>query len=249
MQAPKNGFFYVLDRITGEFISAEAYANVTWAKGIDAKTGRPIENPEMRYREKSAVVSPGSGGGHNWHPMAYSPQTGLVYIPGSNSSRVYTSSVDFVPQKGKQVTGVTMNNFAEGILPENARVTNMGNFLKAWDPVQQKERWSVPYATGGFSGGVVATGGNLVFAAAGDGRLTAYSADKGEKLWESRIAAGVATPITYELDGKQYVAVMAGRGGRTPGRLYVYELDGKAPMPVVPPAPAGPKPAPTKPVN
>jgi len=224
MQAPKNGFFYVLDRLTGEFISAEPYSEVTWATGVDPKTGRPIEAPGVRYPEGSVVISPGSAGGHNWQPMAFSPVTGLVYIPGSNNSRVYTSTPDFVPQKGKQVTGVQMNSFAEGISPAGARITNKGNFLKAWDPIAQKARWIVPQM-GGFSG-VLATAGNLVFAAS-DGRLTAFSADKGEKLWEGPVAPGASTPITYSLDGKQYVGVLAGRGSaQAPSKFYSFALDG-----------------------
>ncbi len=230
MQAPKNGFFYVLDRITGELLSAEPYSEVNWATGIDLKTGRPIEAPGIRYTEGSVVISPGSGGGHNWQPMAFSPLTGLVYIPGSNNSRVYTSTPDFVPQKGKQVTGVEMNSFAEGISPAGAKITNKGNFLKAWDPIAQKARWTVPFA-GGFTGGVLATAGNLVFAAS-DGRLIAFSADKGDKLWEAPIAPGIATPMTYALDGKQYIAVLAGRGtAQAPSRIYAFELDGKGTPP------------------
>jgi len=238
MQAPKNGFFYVLDRVTGEFLSAEAYSNVTWAKGIDAK-GRPIENPGVRYLDGPVTVSPGSGGGHNWHPMAFNPQTGLVYIPGANSSRLYTATPAFNPEHGKQITGVVMNDFSAGVTNEAAKVTNMGNFLKAWDPIAQKERWNVPYS-GGFSGGILSTAGNLIFAPSGD-RLTAYSADKGEKLWETHVAPGIATPISYELDGKQYISVLAGRGGATPGRVYTFVIDGNEPMPPPPAQPAAKK--------
>ncbi|MEO8096354.1 MAG: PQQ-dependent dehydrogenase, methanol/ethanol family [Acidobacteriota bacterium] len=238
MQAPKNGFFYVLDRVTGEFISAEPYSEVTWAKGIDPKTGRPIENPGVRFENGTTVeLSPGSGGGHNWQPMAFSPATGLVYIPGANNSRMYHSTPDFVPAKGKQITGVDMNNFAEGLSPAGARITNKGNFLKAWDPITQSARWSVPVA-GGFSGGVMATAGNLVFAPSND-KLTAYSADKGEKVWEATLAPGVATPMTYQLDGKQYIGVVAGRGStQAPTRFYSFVLDGAAPMPELPKPPA-----------
>lgn len=119
-----------------------------------------------------------------------------------------------------------MNSFAEGISPAGAKITNKGNFLKAWDPIAQKARWTVPFA-GGFTGGVLATAGNLVFAAS-DGRLTAFSADKGDKLWEAAIAPGIATPMTYALDGKQYIAVLAGRGtAQAPSRIYAFELDGK----------------------
>src|SRR5205823_6212896 len=110
--------------------------------------------------------------------------------------------------------------------PAGARITNKGNFLKAWDPVTQSARWTVPYAAG-FTGGVMATAGNLVFAPSND-KLTAYSADKGEKLWEATLAPGVATPMTYQLDGKQYIGVVAGRGTpQAPTRFYSFVLDGK----------------------
>mgnify|MGYP003341594222 CR=1 FL=1 len=123
-----------------------------------------------------------------------------------------------------------MNDFAAGLSPEGARITNKGNFLKAWDPVKQEARWTVDYQ-GGFTGGVLATGGNLVFVGSND-KLAAYSADKGEKVWESTLAPGVATPISYQLDGKQYIAVLAGRGGNAaPGRVYTFVLDGSTPMP------------------
>ncbi|MEP7352416.1 MAG: PQQ-binding-like beta-propeller repeat protein, partial [Acidobacteriota bacterium] len=229
MQAPKNGFFYVLDRLTGSFISGEPYSEVTWAKGLD-KNGRPIENPGVRYKEGPIEISPGSSGGHNWPPMAFSPVTGLVYIPGSNNSRMYKATPTFAPEKGKQVTGVELNDFAAGISPAGAKITNKGNFLKAWDPIEQKARWSIPF-TGGFSGGVMATAGNLVFAPSGD-KLLAFTADKGEKVWEATLEPGVATPMSFELDGKQYVSALAGRGtSQAPSRLYTFALDGKLPAP------------------
>jgi quinohemoprotein ethanol dehydrogenase len=239
LQAPKNGFFYVLDRITGEFISAQPYTEVTWAKGIDPVTGRPIENPGARYENGATVeIAPGSGGGHNWHPMAFSPQTGLVYIPGSVNSRMYRSTPDYVPQKGRQVSGVEMNDFAAGISPAGARITNKGSFVKAWDPVTQTERWSVAQS---FTAGLLATAGNLVFVPSGDGRLIAYSADKGEKVWQSApMPAGITTPISFSLDDTQYVAVIAGRGGAGPTRLYAFKLDGDAAMPPAASAATGP---------
>jgi PQQ-dependent dehydrogenase (methanol/ethanol family) len=237
MQAPKNGFFYVLDRITGELLSAEPYTEVTWARHVDLKTGRPVENPGVRYENGTTVeVAPGSGGGHNWQPMAFSPQTGLVYIPGSVNSRMYHSTPDYVPQKGRQISGVEMNDFAAGVSPAGARITNKGNFVKAWDPVAQKQRWSVQQ---NFTAGLLATAGNLVFVPSGDGTLVAYSADTGEKVWQSApMPAGLTTPISYALDGTQYVAVIAGRGGNGPTRLYAFKLDGTATMPALP-APAG----------
>jgi len=225
MQAPKNGFFYVLDRLTGEFISGKPYTEVTWAKELDAK-GRPVENPGMRYENGATVeVAPGSGGGHNWHPMAFSPATGLVYIPGSVNSRMYHSTPEFNPQKGKQVSGVDMNDFAAGISPPGARITGRGTFVKAWDPVKQEQRWSVPQA---FTAGLLATAGNLVFVPGSDGKLIALNATTGERVWDATLAPGIATPITYSLDGVQYVAAIAGRGGNQPTRLYAFKLDGKA---------------------
>jgi PQQ-dependent dehydrogenase (methanol/ethanol family) len=222
MQAPKNGFFYVLDRLTGEFISGEPYTEVNWAKALDAK-GRPIENPNARYYETgtTAEVAPGSGGGHNWQPMAFSPITGLVYIPGSVNSRMYHSTPDFKPQKGQQVTGADMNDFAAGISPAGAKITNKGTFVKAWDPVKQVQRWSVAQA---FSAGLLATAGNLVFVPGSDGKLIALNASTGERVWDAMLAAGIATPITYSLDGVQYVAAFAGRGGIQPTKLYAFKL-------------------------
>ncbi len=235
MQAPKNGFFYVLDRITGKLISGEPYTEVNWAKGIDMKTGRPIENPGIRYENGTTVeIAPGSGGGHNWQPMAFSPITGLVYIPGSVNSRMYHSTPDYAPQKGKQLAGVDMNDFGAGVSPAGARISNKGTFVKAWDPVTQTARWSVQQA---FSAGLLATAGNLVFVPGGDGKLVAYTADKGERVWDSTLTAGITTPIAYELDGTQYVAVIAGRGGTGPTYFYAFKLDGKAELPVLPAPP------------
>jgi quinohemoprotein ethanol dehydrogenase len=237
MQAPKNGFFYVIDRLTGEFLSGKPYTEVNWASGLDAK-GRPIENPGIRYENGAVVeIAPGSGGGHNWQPMAFSPVTNLVYIPGSVNSRMYHSTEGYAPQKGKQLSGVDMNDFAAGQSPAGAKISNKGTFVKAWDPVTQQQRWSV---TQTFSAGLLATAGNLVFVPGGDGHLVAYSADKGEKVWDSALIAGISTPISYELDGKQYVAALAGRGGNQPTRLYTFMLDGKAPMPPAPLPAAGP---------
>ncbi len=235
MHAPKNGFFYVLDRITGKLISAEPYTEVNWAKAIDMKTGRPMENPGVRYENGTTVeIAPGSGGGHNWHPMAFSPLTGLVYIPGSVNSRMYHSTADYAPVKGKQLAGVDMNDFAAGQAPPGAKISNKGTFVKAWDPVAQKERWKVTRA---FSAGLLATAGNLVFVPGGDGKLIALNAETGDHLWDAPLVAGIATPISYELDGKQYIAAVAGRGGNGPTRLYAFVLDGKAEMPAAPPAP------------
>ncbi len=237
MQAPKNGFFYVLDRITGELLSADPYAKqINWAKGIDLKTGRPIENPEARFPDGPALVSPGPGGAHNWHPMSFNPATGLVYIPGQESSFTYVRDPKFTFEKNRRAmpwnTGV---DFSAAFRPPATTAgpgaapppPPPGGFLVAMDPVAHKERWRITLRTG-FNGGTMTTAGNLVFQGTTDGHFFAYSADKGEKLWEVQIAPGLATPVTYQLDGKQYVAILGGRGNtQAPSKLFAFELDGK----------------------
>lgn len=246
MQAPKNGFFYVLDRATGELISAESYVTVTWAKGVNKKTGRPIENPENRYKDKPVVMQPGPLGGHNWQPMSFNPQTGLVYIPAQETGFAYGQERDFKYKDRGWNIGV---DFALVKDPPTALPTG---HLLAWDPVAQKERWRVPYVVM-WNGGTLTTAGNLVFQGTADGRFVAYSADKGAKLWEVNVGTGIiASPVTYEIDGVQYVSVMAGWGGAfaltggslglpaTPGRVLTFALNGKAPLEVVAVKPSRP---------
>ena len=234
MQAPKNGFFYVLDRATGELISAEAYVTVTWAKGVDKKTGRPIENPGVRYPEQPAQIQPGPLGGHNWQPMSFNPQTGLVYIPAQETLFVYLQDRRFAYRPDRWNVGVDFSIFTEpppGLPPGH---------LLAWDPVAQKERWRVQYPMM-WNSGTLTTAGNLVFQGTADGRFVAYSADKGDNRWDVMVGTGIiASPVTYELDGTQYVSVMVGWGGAfpltggslglpvTPGRLLTFALNGKA---------------------
>jgi quinohemoprotein ethanol dehydrogenase len=248
MQAPKNGFFYVLDRITGKLISAEPYGSITWAKGVDMKTGRPIENEGMRYPAGTAMpVTPGPGGVHNWHPMSWNPGTGLMYIPGTDSTFNYGATPNFVYKRGSWNSAVSGSGERQQPPPPVGppAVKGQPGFLAAWDPVTQKDRWRVTYSEG-FNGGTVTTAGNLVFHGTADGRLIAYSADKGDKLWEMSLGVrNMASPITYSLDGKQYVAIMGGRASNPaaglrggagvagqdqsgPGpKLFVFGLDGK----------------------
>lgn len=252
MQAPKNGFFYVLDAASGEFISAGKFGEITWAKGIDPETGRPIVDTEAAdYWTKSEpkTVFPGSQGAHNWPPMSFNPQTGLVYIPQQ------VTMEHFVPQEtAKPVkTGVPNLGINTPIVPETmAGIEELaqvyrGN-LVAWDPVKQEARWKQPY-NHIHNGGTLSTAGNLVFQGTADGRVVAYAADDGEKLWEREVTSGaVAGPVAYSIDGEQYLAFNVGWGGafaitfgalsqRTkvvPGsNLYVFKLDGKAAMPAV----------------
>lgn len=264
MQANKNGFFYVLDRITGDFISAQPFSRVSWAKGIDQKTGRPIINPEVMYGKDAQPVSPGGGGAHNWSPMSFNPQTGLVYIPTRGWDTFnYAVNYDFKPEPsrvgGPSQTGLaaatpgqTRKPPAPFIGPEPLPGGNVST-LVAYDPVKQEVRWRVPVGNSRF-GGTLSTASNLVFQVAPDGRLMAYSAEKGEQLLELQtgLRSGMAPPITFSIDGKQYIALMGGTGGTAsvgttnPGAvttqqkpmLLVFGLDGKAELPKPGAAPA-----------
>jgi len=224
MQANKNAFFYVIDRVTGEFISAQPFSHVTWAKGIDQKTGRPIVNDAAFYGTDAILISPGGGGAHNWSPMAFNPVTGLVYIPTStNNSFSYAAEPTYDPQPGR-MTG-TVRPAPTPVLPPPPSTgpaplegTGGRGALVAWDPVMQTMRWRTP-GGGGIGGGALTTAGNLVFQVLGDGRLLAYSADKGEKLLEFQtgLRSGMGPPMTFKLDGRQYLALMGGVGTVTLG--------------------------------
>ena len=208
VHAPKNGFFYVIDRITGKLISAEPFVPVTWATGIDKKTGRPIEAPGVRFPDgKSAEISPNPLGGHNWIPMAFSPQTGLAYIPAMEFSTKYSNSEHWEVPKDRSVSGGI--DLAAGLLM--GREAPKGKLI-AWSPVEQKKVWEVDYPTH-INGGVLATGGKLVFQGTIDGFLTAYAADTGKALWRFDAQAPIqGTPISYEAGGQQYVSVLTGLG-------------------------------------
>ncbi|MBF8780359.1 PQQ-dependent dehydrogenase, methanol/ethanol family [Pseudomonas fulva] len=251
MQAPKNGFFYVLDRATGELLSARNIVPVNWAKGIDMKTGRPIVDDEAAAYWKDGkrkLVTPAFWGSHDWHPMSYNPDTGLVYIPAHIMSAYY----EHIPEAPKRhpFKSVYQLGLRTGMMPENAdglldMAKTWSGKLIAWDPVKQAPAWEVPYITI-FNGGTLSTAGNLVFEGSADGRVIAYAADSGKKLWESPAASGVmAAPITYSVDGEQYVTFMAGWGGafstfagalslragvQPYAQVLTYKLGGTAPL-------------------
>ncbi|HXC51329.1 MAG TPA: PQQ-dependent dehydrogenase, methanol/ethanol family [Candidatus Limnocylindrales bacterium] len=207
MQAPKNGFFYVVDRTSGKLISAEKYVEATWAEKVDLATGRPIEVKGQDFKDELAFVKPTPFGGHNWQPMSFSPKTGLVYIPAQEITAVYRRRSDFEYHPGNWNTGTDFNVFS--LLTPDL----VSGHLLAWDPVRQKEVWRHPYAVP-WNGGTLATGGNLVFQGTADGRFLAFNASTGKELWEGRTGTGVgAGPISYQIDGKQYVTVVAGWGG------------------------------------
>jgi len=254
MQAPKNGFFYVLDRATGEFLSARPFAKVSWASGVDAR-GRPIETPEADYRGAGRWLSPGVFGAHNWHPMSFHPGTGLVYLPAQELPAFYKLHPAFAAEKNAMNTGLDYSTFVHGSGDEKVE---MSGALLAWDPVRQREAWRVPYPTA-WNGGTLATAGNLVFQGTADGRLVAYRATDGAKLWEGPAGTAImGGPVTYEVDGVQVVAAAAGWGSgfahsagpaalaagvRGSGRVLAWALGGRATPPSAPPAP-GPVQAP-----
>ncbi|HLY07097.1 MAG TPA: PQQ-dependent dehydrogenase, methanol/ethanol family [Rhizomicrobium sp.] len=255
IQAPKNGFFYVLDRATGKLISAKPYSVVTWAKGIDPTTGRPIENPAALYADRMAVVMPPETGGHNWQPMAFDPQTKLVYIPAMDGTAL------FVPQNPPRYrprawnTGNDFGAISAAVLAAiksgKPPPPSLG-YIKAWDPVAQKEVWHVPMA-GSWNGGLLATAGGLVFGGGADGIFAAYDAATGAALWKIDLTTGIlAPPVSYAVDGDQYIAVLAGWGGAgglsgfkdpksalskygtNQGRLFVFRLGGRQQVAALP---------------
>ncbi|MGR4863084.1 PQQ-dependent dehydrogenase, methanol/ethanol family [Caulobacter sp. LARHSG274] len=213
MQAPKNGFFYVLDRKTGELLSAEKYAKVTWADRIDLKTGRPVENPGIRYQDHPGMFElwPGPQGAHSWLPQAYSPRTGLVYIPV-----IEMGALIGPPQPGMvgPAAGIGATMVPDAPLPGSRK-----SFLKAWDPVKQKVAWQIE-TPGVWPGGVLATAGDLVFQGRIDSRLVAYDAKTGKQVWSYKTNAPVvAPPISYRVNGKQYITVLTGSGSQGGGIL------------------------------
>ena len=232
MQAPKNGFFYVLDRATGELLSADPYVTVNWASHVDMKTGRPVEIPGADYKDKGTYIRPGPLGGHNWQAMSFSPRTGLVYIPAQDNGRYYEQPTSFEFKPDQYNLGLA----PIGRNMENYEVPYAGRLI-AWDPIARKPRWTAEYGSY-WNGGTLATAGNLVFQGTAAGDFIAYNATTGEKLWSSWATTGiVAPPITYSIDGKQYVSVMAGWGGafsrkaRSYGRLLTFAIGGTAALP------------------
>jgi PQQ-dependent dehydrogenase (methanol/ethanol family) len=214
IQAPKNGFFYVLDRATGELLSAEQYIEQNWASHVDMATGRPVEYPFARYKNQGRLIVPGPSGGHSWYPMSYSPHTKLAYIPALSVPGYYNHQEAYAHQPGFQNKGIEegVSNY-RALNPQGERQKiRFGMRLLAWDPQTQTERWRVEHSD--LPGGTLAMTGNLVFQGLGSGEFVAYAADTGTKLWSFEAGTTImAGPVTYAVDGEQYVAVLAGRGG------------------------------------
>jgi quinohemoprotein ethanol dehydrogenase len=235
MQAPKNGFLYVLDRVTGKVISAGKIGKVTWADHIDLATGRAVEETNIRYQQGEVTIWPAPAGAHNWHTMSFSPQTGLVYIPYLQLGMSYAKRAG----ENGSLGGISMS------IVEKDPADGKGA-LVAYDPVAQKVRWKAqhPYF---WNGGVMSTAGGLVFQGEADGAFSAYDAQDGRRLWSFDAGLGIiSAPISYSVGGRQYVAVLVGYGGSNsigdlmnagwrwnaqPRRLLVFALDGKAKLP------------------
>jgi alcohol dehydrogenase (cytochrome c)/quinohemoprotein ethanol dehydrogenase len=250
MQAPKNGFFYVLDRATGELISANNFTPVAWASHIDLETGRPVENPEARYNVtgRPFLSTQNPNGAHTWHSMSYDPQIGLVYFPIHGQPFIYGAPASFEPHALATNLGTDFSGNA-ALNPQEVLEQTFGRLI-AWDPVNQREVWRVERA-GMANGGALSTAGGLVFQGTGSGEFTALDARTGQQLWSSPTNTGViAAPISYEIDGVQYVAIMVGTGGSwamvssdtnmkgyempNVSRLLVYKLGGTVTLPPKP---------------
>ena len=244
MQAPKNGFFYVLDRNTGELLSAEPYVYVNWASKVDMKTGRPVETPNARYIKSNEQIYPSPYGAHNWQPMAFNPKTKLVYIPAREQSMMYGNEQDFVYDKNYWSLGIGLGVGGNPANPTNMDPKFPKSFGKliAWDPVQNKEVWSKVEKTVWNSG--VLTTSDLVFQGNAEGDFNALDARTGQVLWTKNLGTGiVAPPITYLVDGVQYVTIAVGWGGASgianrnteqinPGTVYTFAIGKNTAMPV-----------------
>lgn len=249
MQAPKNGFFYVIDRTDGSLISAEPFAKVSWASHIDLKTGRPVEAPGYRYHGKAMFeLWPGVSGAHSWLPQSYSPRTGLVYLPMiERASLVGDEGLDLSSAEARAMLGMKAVHNLE--VPGARR-----SFLKAWNPLTQQADWEVE-TPGDWPGGTLVTAGDLVFQGRIDGEFVAYHAATGERLWRFKTDVPmIAPPISYTVDGRQFVVLLTGSGAsgggifadgsqgfRTdyhmPRRVLAFALDGQKTLPATTPLP------------
>jgi quinohemoprotein ethanol dehydrogenase len=247
MQAPKNGFFYVIDRTDGKLLRANPFATVTWATHVDMVTGRPAETPESNYDRDAKFILPGPSGAHNWQAMSYDAGRGLIYFPSHDLPGLYMLPDEFkktgvykrVPRRWN--TGMEEANRSKiwEQMTDEQRLERKG-FLIAFDPLSGDTAWAVPQS--GWSGGALATAGGLVFHGGSDGNFSAYDSDTGERLWQAQMYTGLlAPPIAYEMDGIQYVSILTGSGGGEAGnrwgahgRVAVFRLGGEAKLPVPP---------------
>ena len=265
LHAPKNGFFYVINRTNGKLISAKPFVETSWASHIDLDTGRPVEIENIRYEKGPAYITPGANGAHIWQAMSYNPKTGLVYIPTLHEGFVYSDhTIDIENWKSEDFSGGTgvrlySPQSPPADYPPRKPPKDYPASLIAWDPVKQEEAWSIPQDKF-WNGGTLTTAGDLVFQGRSDGILIAYNAKNGDIVWEFDAGLGIsAPPITYKINGKQYISVLVGWGGVYAGvggkdaydmgwaygihtrRLITFSLEGKVNIPAQP-KPFFPKP-------
>ena len=249
MQAPKAGFFYILDRATGELLSAEPYAKkVSWATHYDMETGRPVEVEGQDYAEGGAMVYPVGIGAHNWHPMSYSPDTGLIYIPAQHVGGELKQEENYERYPRHWNTGVNTDvDMHNTQLSQTLMQTFVEGQLLAWDPIKQQTAWAVDYPLIG-NGGTLSTAGGLVFQGTVDGWFNAFNASTGEQLWQFPTQNGiVGSPVSYAVNGEQFITVPAGRGGglsqiiglqhevtNVNGRILAFSLNGESELPPIP---------------
>lgn len=252
MHAPKNGYFYVIDRETGKLISAKEIGKVTWSKGIDAATGRPIDVPGNRYENGPVIQWPGTYGTHNWQPMSFSPKVNLAFIPTIHQADIY-SAKGMIAGKWQRTPNSWNSGMSGDVGGLKIDPSQFTSFLQAWDPIKQEARWKIP-TPGVVNGGTMATAGGLVFQGHVDGTFNAFSDADGKKLWT--FPAGVSVlgaPITFRAKGEQYIAVLSGPPSGSPAatltgqakygwryrdhprRLLVFKLGGSAKLPATPP--------------
>jgi quinohemoprotein ethanol dehydrogenase len=241
LHAPTNGFFYVLDRKTGKLLNEPGKTtDITWAKNIDLKTGRPNENPNIRYETGESRLWPGSVGGHNWQAMSYDPKTGLVYIPIQQIGVLFSRHGG--SENGFNVMGLSVEPIVE-------RPGDDHGFLIAWNPVTQKEVWRVQHP-GLWNGGTLATAGGLVFQGTADGYFKAYDAKTGKEVWAFDAGLGIiGAPMSYSIDGRQYVSILVGYGGTAAAYGHFMDMGykfGRQPRRLLTFAPGGDKTLPPK---
>lgn len=258
LQAPKNGFFYVIDRSDGKLLRAHPYATVTWATHVDLETGRPVENPDLNYETDPKWILPGPLGAHNWQAMSFDEEAGIVYIPAQDNPLIYAMSEDwqntglYKRNPGRWNTGIEFGRIAQLFVDHIEDQPTPKGYLKAFDPLTGEDKWTVeiPHY---WNGGVLGTAGGLVFQGDALGMFSAYDKDTGEALWQfNTYTSMLAPPVTFEIDGTQYVAILTGSGGgdlfggepmdpvaRTAsldygnyGRMLVFSLTGTESLPI-----------------